>query len=188
MTTVVLDTNLSLDGLVAAAGITETQPLGVGGERLPAWASGPDAGRTPKPPSTAGALVCGRRTYDLALPNWRGGGPHPPTPVFVITHAAPDAPPPDSVYTFVTDGVEAAVEQARAAAGERDIRIMGGAVIGQQCLDAGLVDEIVVHLVPVLLKDGLPMFANLAPNQIELDIVEVVEADDVTHLRYRVRR
>jgi dihydrofolate reductase len=188
MTTVVLDTNLSLDGLVAAAGITAEEPLGIGGERLPAWASGPDAARTPKPPATAGALVCGRRTYDLALPTWGGGGPHPPTPVFVITHAAPDAPPPDSVYTFVTDGVEAALEQARAAAGGRDVRIMGGAVIGQQCLDAGLVDEIVVHLVPVLLKDGLPMFANLGPKQIELDIVEVVESDDVTHLRYRVRR
>ena len=133
-------------------------------------------------------MVCGRRTYDLALPEWGGGGPHPPTPVIVITHAAPGAPPPDSVYTFVTCGVEGALEQARAAAGGRDVRIMGGAIIGQQCLDAGLVDEIVVHLVPVLLKDGLPMFANLGPNQIELDIVEVVESDAVTHLRYRVRR
>ena len=65
---------------------------------------------------------------------------------------------------------------------------MGGAVIWQQCLDAGLVDEIVVHLVPVLLKDGLPTFANLGPNHIELDIVEVVESEDVTHLRYRVPR
>src|SRR5215204_7702108 len=118
MTAVVFDVNLSLDGFVAAAGITPDQPLGEGGEILSRWASGPDVARTPKPPSTAGALISGRRTYDLALPNWGAGGPHPPTPVFVVTHTAPEASPPDSVYTFVTDGVEAALERARAAAGD----------------------------------------------------------------------
>jgi len=188
MTAVVFDVNLSLDGFVAAAGITPDQPLGEGGEILSRWASGPDVARTPKPPSTAGALISGRRTYDLALPNWGAGGPHPPTPVFVVTHTAPEASPPDSVYTFVTDGIEAALERARAAAGDLDVRIMGGAAIGQQYLAAGLVDEIVVHLVPVLLKTGMRMFENVDGAQTQLDVIEVVDAPGATHVRYRVVR
>jgi dihydrofolate reductase len=188
MTAVVFDVNLSLDGFVAAAGITADQPLGERGEILSRWASGPDVARTPKPPSTAGALISGRRTYDLALPDWGAGGPHPPTPVFVITHAVPEASPPDSVYTFVTNGIEAALERARAAAGDRDVRIMGGAAIGQQYLAAGLVDEIVVHLVPVLLKTGMRMFENVDGPQTELDVIEVVDLPDATHVRYRVVR
>jgi dihydrofolate reductase len=185
MTAVVLDINLSLDGFVAASGSTEEQPLGLGGERLREWATGSDAARAPKPPSSAGGLICGRRTYDTSLPEWGGGGPHPPTPVFVITHAPPEQPPGD-VYTFVTDGIQAALAQARSAAGPRDVRIMGGAAVGQQFLDAGLVDEIVVHLVPVLLKDGPRMFENLGPQHVALEIAEVVNSPNVTHVRYRV--
>jgi dihydrofolate reductase len=188
MTAVVFDVNLSLDGFVAAPGITLEQPLGEGGEVLRDWTVGPYADRSPKPPDTAGALITGRRTYEMALPAWREGGPHPPTPVYVVTHAPPDSPPPDSVYTFVTDGIEAALELARQAAGERDVRIMGGAAIAQQYLAAGLVDEIVVHLVPVLLKDGMPMFENLGAERTELDVVEVIDTPDATHVRYRVVR
>jgi dihydrofolate reductase len=188
MTAVVFDVNLSLDGFVAAAGISADQPLGEGGEILSRWASGPNVARTPKPPSTAGALISGRRTYDLALPDWGAGGPHPPTPVFVITHAMPETSPPDSVYTFVTDGIEAALERARAAACDLDVRIMGGAAIGQQYLAAGLVDEIVVHLVPVLLKTGMRMFENAERPQTELDVIEVVDTPGATHVRYRVVR
>lgn len=186
MTTVVLDINLSLDGFVAAPGSTTEQPLGDGGERLRAWAAGTDADRAPKPATTAGALICGRRTYNTSLPEWGDGGPHPPTPVFVITHAPPDESASDSVYNFITDGVEAALAQARPAAGESDIRIMGGAAIGQQFLAAGLVDELVVHLVPVLLKTGVPMFADLGPAHVALDVVDVVAMPAATHLHYRV--
>jgi dihydrofolate reductase len=185
---VVFDVNLSLDGFVAASGISAEKPLGAGGEILSEWAMSHDAQRTPKPPSTAGAMIGGRRTYDLALPAWGAGGPHPPTPVFVITHAAPDSPPPDSVYTFVTEGIEAALEQARRAAGERDVRIMGGAAIAQQYLAAGLVDEIVVHLVPVLLQRGMRMFENHGSEQTQLEVVEVVDTPGATHVRYRVVR
>jgi dihydrofolate reductase len=187
MTTVVLDINVSLDGFVAAPGSTSDRPLGAGGERLRAWASGRDAARAPKPASTAGALIGGRRTYDLCLRQWGAGGPHPPTPVYVITHAAPDKPPGDSVYTFVTDGIEAALERARAAAGQRDVRIMGGAAVGQQFLAAGFVDEIVVHIVPVLLGKGPRMFENLGRGQVDLEVVEVVDTPAATHIRYRVR-
>ena len=183
---VVLDINVSLDGFVAAGGSNVEEPLGLGGQVLREWATSADADRTPKPASTAGALIGGRRTYDMALPEWGAGGPHPPTPVFVITHAAPDSPPPDSAYTFVTDGIDAALDQARLAAGELDVRIMGGAAIGQQYLAAGLVDEIVVHIVPVLLKAGIRMFENLDSKHTELDVLEVVDTPGATHVRYRV--
>jgi dihydrofolate reductase len=188
MTAVVLDINLSLDGFVAAVGSTAEQPLGDEGERLRAWATGPDADRAPKPAATAGALIGGRRTYDTCLREWGAGGPHPPTPVFVVTHVPPEQPPAGSVYTFVTGGIETALEQARSAAGERDVRIMGGAAIGQQFLAAGLVDEIVVHIVPVLLKAGPRMFENLGPKHVGLEIVEVVGTPAATHVHYRISR
>jgi hypothetical protein len=79
--TVVFDVNLSLDGFIAAEGGRPGQPLGEGGDRLREWATGPDAHRAPKPAGSAGALICGRRTYDTSLPGWGAGGPHPPTPV-----------------------------------------------------------------------------------------------------------
>jgi dihydrofolate reductase len=187
MTAVVLDIDLSLDGFVAAVGCTAEKPLGDDGERLGAWVCGADADRAPKPATTAGALISGRRTYDAALREWGGpAGPHPPTPVFVVTHAPPDQPPADSVYTFVTGGLEAALEQARSTAGERDVRIMGGAAIGQQFLAAGLVDEIVAHIVPVLLTAGPRMFESLGPNHIGLEILEVVDTPAATHVYYRI--
>jgi dihydrofolate reductase len=86
----------------------------------------------------------------------------------------------------VTDGIQAALEQARCAAGERDVRIMGGAAIAQQFLAAGLVDDLVVHLVPVLLKEGTRMFDSLGSKHVGLEVVEVVGTPVVTHLHYRV--
>jgi len=99
VTAVVLDINLSLDGFVAAEGSRSGQPLGDAGERLGEWATGPAAHRAPKPSDTSGALICGRRTYDTSLPESGAGGPHPPTPVFVITHDPPAETPTDSGYT-----------------------------------------------------------------------------------------
>src|SRR5215203_4461974 len=108
-----------------------------------------------------GAIIAGRRTYDDSLPWWGADGPHPPTPVFVVTHEAPDAVPEGSVYTFVTDGIESALEQAKAAAGEKNVAVMGGPDIGRQFIEAGLIDEIGVHLVPVLFGSGTRMFEHL---------------------------
>ena len=186
MTAVVLDINLSLDGFIAAEGGRSGQPLGDGGDRLRAWATGPDADRAPRPAGTAGALVCGRRTYDTSLPEWGAGGPHPPTPVFVVTHSPPAEPVLDGVYTFITGGIEPALAQGRAAAGRRDVRIMGGAAIGRQFLAAGLVDELVVHLVPVLLGAGRRMFDDTDAGPVDLELVEVVDTPVATHLRYRL--
>jgi dihydrofolate reductase len=133
---------------------------------------------------SVGALVTGRRLFDLT-DGW--GGTHPVgSPVFVVTHAAPtDWPHPDAPFTFVTDGVASAIEQAKAVAGDA-IVALASANITQQALDLGLVDKISVDLVPVLLGDGIPFFANLAKKPIRLGDPTVVQGKRVTHLHYDV--
>ena len=135
---------------------------------------------------SVGALVCGRRLFDHTQ-GW--GGSHPVgAPIFVVTHSVPeDWPHPDAPLTFVTDGLESAIAQAKAVAGGKIVAI-ASANIAQQCLDAGLLDEIVVSLVPVLLGEGIPFFTNLKSAPVRLDGPTVVEGTGVTHLTYRVRR
>ncbi|WP_433346647.1 dihydrofolate reductase family protein [Micromonospora sp. CA-111912] len=133
-----------------------------------------------------GALVVGRRLFDL-VDGWDGRHPLD-TPVVVVTHRVPDGwPRPDAPFAFVTDGIEAAVARARELAGDRWVGVNGGS-IARQCLDAGLLDEIRVNLVPVLLGGGVPFFAQLGRAPVELRGPTVVEGDEVTHLYYRVRR
>jgi dihydrofolate reductase len=134
-----------------------------------------------------GALVVGRRLFDITS-GW--GGNHPVgRPVVVVTHSVPAGwPREDAPFTFVTDGIERAIEQARALAGGKDVAVNGGS-IASQCLYAGLLDEIWVDLVPVLLGGGTPFFDALAGTPVELEgPTAVAEGVDVTHLRYRVRR
>ena len=134
-----------------------------------------------------GAVVTGRRTYDIAGA-WDGNGPLPGLPLFVVTHHVPDhVPRGESRYTFVTDGVASAIEQAKAAAGDKYVSLMGSSV-PQQCLRAGLVDEIQIHLVPVLLGAGIRLFDHLGTEHIDLETVRIVDSPGVTHLRYRVRK
>jgi dihydrofolate reductase len=127
-----------------------------------------------------GALVCGRRLFDLTR-GW--GGRHPAgCPVFVVTHQAPrDWPHPEAPFTFVTDGVVSAIGQARAVAGAGTVAV-ATADITRQCLDLGLLDAISVDLVPVLLGAGTPFFANLQAAPIVLDTPTVVQGQGVTHL------
>lgn len=135
---------------------------------------------------TVGALVCGRRVFDHA-DGW--GGRHPVgCPVFVVTHRVPDGwPRDDAPFTFVTDGAQSALSQAQAVAGDRIVAVATPSVT-QQLLNAGLLDEIHVDLVPVLLGDGIPFFANLRVAPVMLEDPEVTPGVRVTHLRYRVRR
>jgi len=132
-----------------------------------------------------GALIAGRRLFDLTK-GW--GGTHPMgVPVFVVTHEEPaDWPHPDAPFTFVTDGIESAVAQAKAAAGDKIVAV-ASPTIAQQCLNAGLLDGIQVDLVPVLLGSGIRFFDNLDAT-IELTGSGVVEGSGVTHLSYRVQR
>jgi dihydrofolate reductase len=176
--------------------------MGHGGEWLLAWYSGGDTEyRLPgtemvfkvsaqtaeflrETRRTTGALVTGRRTFDLTN-GW--GGKHPlDVPVFVVSHTVPQEWVYEgSPFTFVTDGLESALEQAKAVAGDKDVG-MGAANIVQQCIRAGLLDEIHVDLVPVLLGDGVRLFDHLGTEPIELESTRVIEGAGVTHLTFRV--
>ena len=133
-------------------------------------------------------MITGRRTYDHSLPWWGANGPtqEARVPVFVVTHGTPNDAPEDGVYTFVTGGIEQALDRARAAAGAKYVTVMGGAEIGQQFIRAGLVDELSIHLVPILLGSGTRMCDGLAGVQIELERADGIEGQKATHLRFRV--
>jgi dihydrofolate reductase len=137
-----------------------------------------------------GAVIAGRRTYDDSLPWWGADGPTGPArvPVFVLSHDVPADVPDGDVYTFVTGGIEPTLEQARAAAGDKDVTVMGGAETGRQFLEAGLVDEVTIHLVPVLFGDGTRMFEHLGDGQVRLENAGSTQTPAATHLRFRVVR
>ena len=133
---------------------------------------------------TTGALVMGRRTFDLTG-GW--GGKHPlDVPVFVLSGSVPQEwVYEESPFTFVTDGLESALEQAKAVAGDKDIGV-GAASVVQQCIKAGLLDEIHLDLVPVLLGGGVSLFDHLGTGPIPLECTRVIEGTGVTHRTYRV--
>jgi dihydrofolate reductase len=130
-----------------------------------------------------GVVVAGRNTYEDSS-RFGGDGPHPTAPLFVLSHRA--APEMTERQTLVTDGIEAAIAAAREAAGDRDVGLMGGGV-ATEALKAGLVDEVILHQVPVLLGAGRPFFQAL-PEHVRLRLVEAVPAPGVTHLHYEVER
>ena len=194
--------SMSLDGFIAGPNDGPERPLGEGGMRLFAWYAGGDTEyRLPgtemvfkvspqsadllrEAHSKMGAFVTGRRTFDIT--NGWGGSPPLGVPTFVVTHTVPQEWVYEgSPYTFITDGVESAVEQAKAVAGDKDVAV-GAASIAQQCIRSGLLDEIHIDLVPVLLGGGVRLFDHLGTGPIELERVRVVEAPDVTHLTFRV--
>jgi dihydrofolate reductase len=180
MSKVIFDMSMSLDGFVTGADPRPEEPNGDGGQRLIEWAfGGNDRDRVVLEDGVAGlgAVIAGRRTYDLSLPFWGPGGPSGDAraPVFVLTHEPPSDPPEGGVYTFVTDGIEAALQQARAAAGDKYVVVMGGADTGRQYLEAGLVDELSIHLVPIELGAGTRLFE------------AAVQTAAATHLRLKLR-
>jgi dihydrofolate reductase len=188
---VIFDISMSLDGYMTASLRTAEEPLGGGGERLHEWAFGEDeTNRRLKEGAVGklGAVICGRTTYDDSIPWWDADGPTGGArrPVFVVTHEPPPESPKDGVYSFVTDGIVAALEQAKRAAGDNDVTIMGGASIGRQYIVARLVDEISIHLVPVLFHGGTRMFEDLQGEHTQLEVIDIVDTAAATHLRYRV--
>lgn len=135
--------------------------------------------------SRIGAAVIGRRLFDIT--NGWNGRPAAGDAVFVVTHEPPtDWPFPDAPFTFVTDGVAGAIARAKASAGDRDVSLTGGDLLGQ-ALAAGLVDELQVDLIPVVFGKGIRLFGAFAGPPALLDDPEIVQGDRVTHLRYRVR-
>jgi dihydrofolate reductase len=137
----------------------------------------------------AGAMICGRRLYDITR-GWNGSHPFAGIPVFVVTHTAPAAVPAGATpFTFVTDGITSAVARAKQAAGGKSVYVIGGASIVRQLLDAGLVDELRIDLIPVLLGGGIPLFGKLHAAPAELEQVKVTASPShVTHLWYPDRR
>ena len=191
MSTVVFDISMSLDGLITASGRRPEEPMGDGGQRLHEWAFGEDERNREffeRSISELGAVIAGRNTYDDSLPWWGADGPTGPArrPLFVVTHEASAESPEGGVYTFVTDGIESALEQAKAVADGKIVTVMGGASIGQQYIAAGLIDEISIHLVPVLFGSGTKMFEHLGGEHIQLEPIEVIETRAATHLRFRI--
>jgi dihydrofolate reductase len=200
MTKVTTGLSTSVDGFIAGAEDSPELPLGIGGERLFKWFSDGDTPSRYYPgfrmlaisaqvfdeaAGQVGAVIAGRRTYDVSGA-WDGSGPLPGVPLFVLTHRVPDTVPAgDPPYTFVTHGIERAVEEARTAAADKEVALMGATSV-QQCLRAGLLDELTISLVPVVLGRGVRLLDGLDPGSIELDLVRVVDAPGVTHLTYRV--
>jgi dihydrofolate reductase len=139
--------------------------------------------------ASTGAVVIGKRMFDVGFEPW---GDPPPfgMPVFIVTHEQRDPLPMQggTTYTFVTDGIEAALERARAAAGAKDVGIWGGANIIREYLSAGLLDEMQLHLVPILLGGGIPLFERLDPEGIELRRTSSIETPAATHFRFEVVR
>lgn len=193
MSTVISGISMSLDGFVTGPNVTREQQLGTGGEALHRWLHDPDARDIEllaRMSAGLGAILMGRRSYDLAEGDggWGDGGPAGSAPCFVLTHnpPVPDTVRAPSVFTFVTDGVHAAVEQAKAAAGDKVVGVHGASA-AQQCLAAGLLDEIQLSVAPVLLGSGTRLFEYLG-DQVQLEQVDVIDSSNVTHLRYRVVR
>ncbi|HKP89575.1 MAG TPA: dihydrofolate reductase family protein [Thermoleophilaceae bacterium] len=205
------DISISLDGFVAGPNPSEENPLGEGGERLHDWvvplaawreAHGREGGEVNESAriveearENVGAAVMGRNMFgpvgggpwgDGSWTGWWGDDPPYHHPVFVLTHHPRDPVEMKggTTFHFVTDGIESALEQARDAAGGMDVMVWGGAQAINQYLAAGLLDELELHVVPVLLGDGARLFDGVGAGDVQLEQVRAVEAPGVTHLKY----
>ena len=209
-----LDITMSLDGFIAAPNASLENPLGEGGMRLHEWAfaaqswreqhgleggeANEDSEILEESTRAMGAVIMGRKMFsggegpwedDQNAAGWWGDDPPFHVPVFVLTHHAREMKPMEggTTFTFVTDGIEAALEQARGVAGEKNVAIAGGANVVQQYLKAGLLDELQIHVAPLLLGDGVRLFEeHVGSQQRDVEATRVVQSPAVTHLRYRV--
>jgi dihydrofolate reductase len=201
----------SLDGYVAGPNQSQENPLGEGGEGLHDWVVPLKAWREPsgmeggeenasspvvmEEYANVGSEIMGRGKFgpagrgpwgDDPWQGWWGDDPPFHKPVFVLTHHEREPLTlTDTTFTFVTDGIEAALEQAKEAAGDKDVFVGGGADVINQYLAAGLVDELELHVVPVVLGGGARLFAGVGPD-LRLEQLRTVEAPGVTHVKYRV--
>jgi dihydrofolate reductase len=210
----IFEISTSLDGYVAGPQASTEEPLGIGGEDLHEWVTrlkswreshgleggeeGPDSDLLEDSVNRVGATIMGRRMFSGGEGPWEGDskrdgwwGDEPPfhAPVFILTHHERDSQDMEggTTFNFVTDGIESALEKARESAGDKDVAIAGGANVAQQYLKAGLIDEMLIHVAPVLLGGGVRLFdGDLGEN--ELEIIETIESPNVTHTRYRVKK
>jgi dihydrofolate reductase len=211
MSSVTCHISISLDGFVAGPNQSVDDPLGEGGMRLHEWAlathswreqhgkeggeRGPDSDVIDEATAGVGAYIMGRKMFgggggpwDESWTGWWGEDPPFHTPVFVLTHHPRDPLPMQggTTFTFVTDGIESALEQARQAAGDQDVAIAGGASAVRQYIAAGLLDELCLHIVPVVLGSGERLLEGVGDPTLEP--VKVVASPAVTHVKYRLVR
>ena len=185
----VLYMSMSLDGHIAGPNDEPGNPGGDGFDRLHEWYgdfSRPSgvAGQLWDEWNAPGAVLAGRRTVEQ-VDHW--GGDHHGVRIFVVSHRPADPSVANyPLVTYVTDGIESAMAQAKAAAGDRNV-IVHGAYTAQRALEAGVLDELQIHQIPVLLGAGRRLFEVL-PSRVELEIVRVIDTPEATHIRYRVRR
>jgi dihydrofolate reductase len=189
MSATVLDMSMSLDGYVTGPNDSRENPFGDGAEMLHDWiadaATDDDRAILQATLDGVGAIVMGRTSFDKneGEGGWGDAGPMGEIPCFVVTHNQPSASHP-AVFTFITDGVVSAIEQAKDAAGDKIVSLFG-ATIMQQALPLGLVDEIRVHVIPVLLGGGTPLFGTL-DSPVKLERTEARATPAATHLAFRV--
>ena len=215
MPRLMLEISTSLDGFVAGPSPTLEEPLGKSGELLHEWIfglaswraphgleggeTGPDDEIIAESLAAQGAVIMGRRMFsggegpwadDPNADSWFGDDPPFHVPVFILTHHARESEVKQggTSYTFVTDGIESALEQAKAAAGDKDVLLAGGASVAQQYLKAGLLDQVQIHVVPVLLGGGTHLFGMLGLDPRRVEVTRVVASPSVTHIRFEVPR
>jgi len=187
------DHSISLDGFSAGSNVSMNNAMGDGGEGLHEWMF-QEGGKTGHRGEaledlfgSTGAVVVGRRTFDLGEKPW-GDEPVFHLPVFVVTHRprATVTKRGGTTYSFVTDGLEVAVAEAQAAAGDRDVLVLGGATVVQQCLRAGLLSELRLHVVHRLLGSGTSLFGGMESTRFSLDRTRLIDANGVSHFTFRV--
>ena len=190
---VIYDISMSLDGFIAGANVRAEAGwggLGEGGERLHDWgfnsADPHNREIAEAVVANTGAVLVGRTTYNLSIPNWGADGPtgSARVPTIVVSHSVPKDIPDGGMYIFV-DSIEATHAAAKKAAGNKDI-VVHGANTAQQLITLGLMDEILIHLVPVLFGRGTRLFEHQGSEHIPLETVEVIETKEAIHLRFRV--
>jgi len=185
---IVVDIAMSLDGFISGINVSPQLPMGDQGLRLHDWIfdkkTAIDVNMINEVMETSGAVIVGRHTYDVAIDEaWEGRSPFP-MPALVISHYK--AQRIVDGFTFVTDGIEEALKQAKTIAGNKNIWIMGGANIIRQFIKAGLVDELEIHLAHILLGKGTRLFDDELTNVVELERIRSIESAAVTHVRFRI--
>lgn len=192
MSKVILNISMSLDGFIAGPNIRTEEPMGDDGEKLHDWMFSGGKGSELEAVvadffKNTGAYIMGKRTLDLGIGPW---GDNPPfhAPCFVLSGKSHNTITKQggTSYIFVTDGIESALKQAQEAAGNQDIVVMGGANAAQQYLNAGLLDEIHLHLPHILLGSGTRLFDKLTITAANLEKIAVAETPGATHLKFRI--
>jgi dihydrofolate reductase len=186
---VIFNISMSLDGFITAANARPEAGLGDGGEQLHDWifkGADPRNHEMMEWYATVGVNIFGRTGYDHSILYWGADGPSGAAriPTVIVSHSVPQNIPANGVYTFV-DGIEAAFEKAKELAGDKDVYIAGGN-IAQQFLKLGLIDEIIIHLIPVLFGSGTRLFEGMGNEHIQLEIIDVIKTAEAIHQRFRV--